>query len=40
VPFVFLSGYDPDVFPAELADVPRLQKAAAFRPIVEALANT
>lgn len=39
VPFVFLTGYDPDVIPDELASVPRLQKPVQFRAIVETLAN-
>lgn len=37
VPFVFLTGYDPDVIPPDLADVVRLQKPAPFRTIVEAV---
>src|SRR5690606_18041180 len=37
VPFVFLTGYDPDVVPPELEDVVRLQKPVPFRTIVEAV---
>ncbi|MEE2951924.1 MAG: PAS domain S-box protein [Pseudomonadota bacterium] len=39
VPFIFLTGYDPEVIPAELADVVRLQKPVAFRKIVEAISR-
>jgi PAS domain S-box-containing protein len=39
VPFVFLTGYDPDVIPPELADVERLQKPVPLRAVVEALAR-
>ena len=38
-PFVFLTGYDPDVIPGELADVPRLQKPIALRAIVDAVSK-
>ncbi|WP_369059027.1 response regulator [Caulobacter sp. 73W] len=37
VPFVFMTGYDPGMIPAELEDVPRLQKPVPFRMIVEAV---
>ncbi|MGN6551518.1 MAG: PAS domain S-box protein [Pararhizobium sp.] len=37
IPFVFITGYDPDVIPPELVDVPRLQKPLPFRAIVEAV---
>jgi PAS domain S-box-containing protein len=37
VPFIFLTGYDPETIPAELADVVRLQKPVPFRRIVEAI---
>lgn len=37
VPFVFLTGYDPDAVPPELSHVVRLQKAVPFRAIVEAV---
>lgn len=37
VPFIFLTGYDPEVIPPELADVMRLQKPAPFRQIIEAI---
>lgn len=38
-PFVFLTGYDPDVIPRELANVVRLQKPIALRDIVEAVSK-
>ena len=37
VPFVFLTGYDPDVIPNDLTNVVRLQKPLPFREIVEAV---
>lgn len=37
IPFIFLTGYDPDVIPPTLADVPRLQKPVSFRTIVDAV---
>ena len=37
VPFIFLTGYDPDVVPPDLADVARLQKPVALRTIVETI---
>lgn len=37
VPFVFLTGYDPDAVPSELSHIVRLQKPVAFRAIVEAV---
>ena len=39
VPFVFLTGYDPNVIPDDMADVVRLQKPLPFRAIIEALAQ-
>ncbi|MGX1167023.1 PAS domain S-box-containing protein [Bradyrhizobium sp. USDA 372] len=39
VPFVFLTGYDQDVVPNELADVVRLQKPLPQRKVVEAVAD-
>lgn len=39
VPFLFLTGYDPDVVPAELRDIQRLQKPTQPRQIVEAIAQ-
>ena len=39
VPFVFLSGYDPDVIAADLENVSRLQKPVPFRKIVEAVSR-
>lgn len=39
IPFVFLTGYDPDVIPPELNGVTRLQKPLPFRSIVEALSG-
>ncbi|WP_200960785.1 HWE histidine kinase domain-containing protein [Rhizobium sp. Root708] len=38
-PFVFLTGYDPDVIPDELAGVVRLQKPIALRDIIEAVSR-
>jgi PAS domain S-box-containing protein len=37
IPFVFLTGYDPDVIPEEMRDVVRLEKPLPFREIVEAV---
>ncbi len=37
VPFLFLTGYDPDAIPEKLEDVVRLQKPVPFRAIVEAV---
>ena len=37
MPFIFLTGYDPDAVPPDLADVVRLQKPVPFRSIVEAV---
>ena len=39
VPFVFLTGYDPNVIPKDMEDVVRLQKPVPFRAIVEAIAQ-
>lgn len=39
VPFIFLTGYDPDVVPADLAGIVRLQKPVTFSSIVEAVAQ-
>ena len=39
VPFIFLTGYDPDVIPGDMADVVRLQKPVPFVAIVEAVAQ-
>ncbi len=39
IPFVFLTGYDPDVIPDELADIERLQKPIQLRNVVEAVAR-
>ena len=39
VPFLFLTGYDSELIPAELADVVRLQKPLPFRDIVEAVSR-
>ena len=39
VPFIFLTGYDPDVIPHDMADVVRLQKPVPFRAIVEAVSQ-
>lgn len=40
VPFVFITGYDQEVIPDDLADVTRLQKPVQFREIVSALAGS
>lgn len=37
VPFVFLTGYDESVIPAQFAAVPRLQKPAAKSALLAAL---
>ncbi len=37
IPFVFLTGYDPDVIPEDLTDIVRLQKPLPFRTLVEAV---
>ena len=39
VPFVFLTGYDPNVIPDDMADVIRLQKPLPFYTIAEAVAQ-
>lgn len=39
VPFVFLTGYDPEVIPTDLVDVTRLQKPVPFKSIVEAVSQ-
>lgn len=39
VPFVFLTGYDPDVIPEEYADILRLQKPLPLREMVEAVSK-
>lgn len=39
IPFLFLTGYDLDVIPDELADVQRLQKPIALRDVVEAVSK-
>lgn len=36
-PFVFLTGYDPDIIPYELSNAVRLQKPIAMRDVVEGL---
>ncbi|MBX5239606.1 PAS domain S-box protein [Rhizobium sp. NLR22b] len=38
-PFVFLTGYNPDVIPDELADVARLQKPFTLGDVVEAVSK-
>ncbi|MBW9117668.1 hypothetical protein JNB88_29040 [Rhizobium cauense] len=37
IPFIFLTGYDPDVIPADLQNVVRLQKPISLRQIVNAV---
>ncbi len=39
VPFIFLTGYDQDVIPDDVADVIRLQKPVPFLAIIEAIAR-
>ncbi len=39
VPFIFMTGYDPELIPADFEDVVRLQKPVAFREIVEAVSQ-
>jgi DNA-binding response OmpR family regulator len=39
VPFIFMTGYDPEVIPEEMTDVVRLQKPIPFRAIVDAVAQ-
>lgn len=39
IPFVFLTGYDPDMIPEDLADIRRLQKPLPLRDIVEAVSK-
>lgn len=39
IPFLFLTGHDPEVIPDELADVQRLQKPIALRDVVEAVSK-
>lgn len=39
VPFVFFTGYDPDVIPPDMSDVVRLQKPLPLREIVEAVSR-
>lgn len=39
VPFVFLTGYDPDVIPQDMRDIMRLQKPIPLRDVVEAVAR-
>ncbi len=40
VPFVFLTGYDESIIPAQFASIPRLQKPAARSALLAALAET
>lgn len=37
IPFVFVTGYDAAVIPAELADMPRIEKPVRPRSLVAAL---
>jgi DNA-binding response OmpR family regulator len=37
IPFVFLTGYDADVIPADFADVARLEKPIAASQLLEAV---
>ncbi|WEK02947.1 MAG: PAS domain S-box protein [Candidatus Devosia phytovorans] len=39
IPFIFLTGYDPEVIPLELTGVTRLQKPVPFKAIVEAVSQ-
>lgn len=38
IPFVFLTGYDANIIPAEFAEAPRLQKPIDKRTLIAALA--
>jgi len=40
IPFLFVTGYDQDMIPAEFAGVPRLQKPLDPKKIVAMLART
>jgi CheY-like chemotaxis protein len=37
IPFVFVTGYDPEVIPGELADVELLQKPVASKCVIAAV---
>jgi DNA-binding response OmpR family regulator len=37
IPFVFLTGYDPDIVPSDLADAPVLNKPADENAVIRAL---
>ncbi|WP_296038292.1 HWE histidine kinase domain-containing protein [uncultured Agrobacterium sp.] len=39
IPFIFLTGCDPDLIPEELANIARLQKPIALRDVVEAVSK-
>lgn len=39
VPFLFLTGYDPEVIPPAMAGVPRLQKPVSPATVAEAVAR-
>jgi len=39
VPFIFLTGYDPDVIPHDMRHVPRIQKPVPFRLVVDAVSE-
>lgn len=40
IPFVFLTGYDPDVIPSDFFDVTRIQKPTELRQVVGSVAET
>jgi hypothetical protein len=35
VPFIFITGYDQEVIPAEVPEIPRLQKPVPFRSVAD-----
>lgn len=39
VPFIFLTGYDQGVIPAEFADVPRFEKPVELSKVIHAVAE-
>lgn len=39
VPIIFLTGYDPEAIPVEMADVIRIRKPAAMLAVVEAVSS-
>lgn len=39
VPFIFVTGYDPDVIPEDMQDIPQLQKPIQMMQVVEAVSQ-